>query len=704
MNIEHLVWPSYRLGECLQELAQRSELLNEKGKNANIPQNFMGDDPMEIGRWLIWASSQLGLETEQIEISLAECPILMNKVGPALLQVNNGFLVLLPAASGLIRLLSESLQVQTYPASEFSAWLALPFQQPILDEIAQTLELTQVPKQRRYKVQTILLNERLATQKISTFWLLRLPPNRNFWQQLVHAGLPNKLLAILFVSSFVYILETSSWALIGHGVLNGRFDWGWFSAWLLLIFSMLPFQLFNNWLDSSFALELGRIMKKRLMAGALQSDLQSVKSQGVGQLMSRVMDSQALESLAMNGGFSVIITSIELIFSVVILSIGAGGRLPVGALIFWLILTVSLCWRYYRQLRLWTAMRLDMTHDLIESMIGHRTRLAQESEQKRQSQEDQTLFDYLTFSESMDSSLIPIAGGLSRGWLLIGIASLAPAFIAGTHSQAEMAISLGGILLANRALGGLAGGLSALGRAAIAWSQVSAIFKSADQKLSADSHFLDSKQNLNANADNGCLIDASDLVFRYQDQGDPVLRGVNLSINQGEKILLEGSSGGGKSTLASLLVGLRKPNSGLLLLKGLDRHTLGDSWHHLATEAPQFHENHILTGTLAFNLLMGRNWPATVNDLKEAEQLCHELGLSDLLAKMPAGLLQRVGETGWQLSHGEKSRIFLARALLQNASLTVLDESFAALDPKTLEQCLACAFMRAETLLVIAHP
>ncbi len=66
--------------------------------------------------------------------------------------------------------------------------------------------------------------------------------------------------------------------------------------------------------------------------------------------------------------------------------------------------------------------------------------------------------------------------------------------------------------------------------------------------------------------------------------------------------------------------------------------------------------------------------------------------------------MQRIGETGWQLSHGERSRIFLARALLQNAQLTVLDESFAALDPQTLERCLKCALKRAQTLVVIAHP
>ena len=65
---------------------------------------------------------------------------------------------------------------------------------------------------------------------------------------------------------------------------------------------------------------------------------------------------------------------------------------------------------------------------------------------------------------------------------------------------------------------------------------------------------------------------------------------------------------------------------------------------------------------------------------------------------------EMVGETGWQLSHGERSRVFLARALLQDAQLTVLDESFAALDPETLQKCLDCAFRRARTLAVIDHP
>src|SRR5262249_11586861 len=160
-----------------------------------------------------------------------------------------------------------------------------------------------------------------------------------------------------------------------------------------------------------------------------------------------------------------------------------------------------------------------------------------------------------------------------------------------------------------------------------------------------------------------------------------------------------------KSTLAALLAGLRQPESGWLLAGGLDQQTLGASgWRRRVVSAPQFHENHVFTGTFAFNLLMGRQWPPREEDLAAAESLCRQLGLGGLLDRMPAGLQQMVGETGWRLSHGERSRMFMARALLQDADLVILDESFGALDPATLRQCLRTALDRAKTLMVIAHP
>jgi len=101
---------------------------------------------------------------------------------------------------------------------------------------------------------------------------------------------------------------------------------------------------------------------------------------------------------------------------------------------------------------------------------------------------------------------------------------------------------------------------------------------------------------------------------------------------------------------------------------------------------------------------MGRRWPALPQDLEDAQTICRELGLGDLLNRMPAGFQQMVGESGWQLSHGERSRLYIARALLQQADIVILDESFAALDPENLRLALQCVLKRADTLLVIAHP
>jgi ABC-type multidrug transport system fused ATPase/permease subunit len=119
--------------------------------------------------------------------------------------------------------------------------------------------------------------------------------------------------------------------------------------------------------------------------------------------------------------------------------------------------------------------------------------------------------------------------------------------------------------------------------------------------------------------------------------------------------------------------------------------------------APQPHDNYVVSGTLAFNLLMGRRWPAQESDLIEAEQVCRELGLGELIDRMPGGLHQVVGETGWQLSQGERTRVFLARALLQRPELLVLDESFSALDPENVDRAVRCVTHRAPTVLAIAH-
>lgn len=707
MTPDALCWSIDRLGHGLEELARRAGLRARGGEALVAPDSLRDAGGVEAGQWTQWAAARLGLEAEGVEFLASELEQRIGETCPAVLQVRLdkgfGYLLLLRARRGAVDVIGPDLRLHRCSRAMLRAAACAASEAPLVVEIDRLLEMAALPSRRRDRVRDAMIRERLAAQRIAGCWILRQPATGDFRRQIAAEGLGGRLAMVVALFATTYGLELVSWGLMGNAALNGMLDLGWLAAWFLLVISILPMRLTGRWLQATFALDLGRILKKRLIAGALRMDLEAVRHLGVGQLLARVMESQALESLSLNGGLAVVVACVELVFAGWVLALGAGGALHLAMMLGWLVVVLALAGRYYRRLRAWTAMRLDLTNDLVEHMVGHRTRLAQELPHRRDEEEDRATKDYLNASRGLDHAMVPIAASGSGGWMLLGLVGLAPAFVAGSSSPVGLAIALGGILLANRAFGGISGGIAAIARASIAWSQVSAMFRSARPETNIGP-FLPAVVESDDRARRDKLIDASELVFRYRPEGEAVLRGLDLSIRNGERVLLQGASGGGKSTLAALLVGLRAPESGLLLLNGLDRHTLGAGWHRLATEAPQFHENHLFAGTLGFNLLMGRNWPASEEELAEARALCEALGLGDLLERMPSGMQQQVGETGWQLSHGERSRVFLARALLQNAELTILDESFGALDPETLERCLACAFDRAKTLMVIAHP
>jgi ATP-binding cassette subfamily B protein len=359
-------------------------------------------------------------------------------------------------------------------------------------------------------------------------------------------------------------------------------------------------------------------------------------------------------------------------------------------------------WRYHVRRREWTAWRLNETHALVERIAGHRTRMAQEIPEHWHVDEDRGLEEYIDRSSTLDRLPPVLTVVLPRTWTMLALMVLAPAVMAGT-SAAALAVSIGGLLLAAQALRRFADGLSQISGAVIAWRQARPLFDAAAHRPSFSQ--ISETTGGTAGAEGSPLLDVRNVSFRYLSRPEPVLHSCTVQVRAGDRVLLQGPSGGGKSTFASLVAGLRNPDSGLILLGGLDRRSLGEhGWRRRAVSAPQFHENHVFAETFAFNLLMGRQWPPTADDVGAAKEIVAELGLTRLVAEMPAGLLQLVGEGGWQLSHGERSRLFMARALLQRGEVLILDESFAALDPENLRSTLECVLRRAPTLLVVAHP
>ena len=717
MDWDAASWPLARLAEGMGALARQAGL-SPKSETHASPLASHGAEEGQLAEWIVSAADWLGLEAEAVECPYAELRRFLIASGPCMIRLpaaagRSRYLLLVEASSRHARLLGPELDVSRLSLAALLEELAQALEAGAAAGVDQLLDRVGLSGRSRARARKALLNERLSEARVGDCWLLRLRPGADFGDQVRAAGLPRQALAFASAHLVERLLWVASWWMIGRGALEGHLDWGWLLAWTLIIVTTIPFRSAATWFSGLLAVGAGTLLKQRLLQGALRLDPDEIRHQGAGHHLGRVIESEALEALALGGGLLGVAGLIELLIATAVLWAGAGGVPHVLLLAAWLILAAWLARRYFLQRRLWTDARLAQSHEIIEKLSGHRTRIVQERPEQRHEGEDSALARYLDLSARMDRTAAAIAV-LPRGWLAVGLLGIAPAFVFGRGSTSGLAVALGGILLAHGALKQLSTASAFLANAAIAWRRVAPLFRAAgreepigDPALHRMAPARQGVASPTAGAPPGHppILEASQVLFRYRDRGEPVLRGCTFRLSSGDRILLESPSGGGKSTLVSLLNGLRTPDSGLVLLHGLDRRSWGAAgWTKRISSAPQFHENHVITETFAFNLLMGRRWPPRPEDLEEAKTVCAELGLGTLLLRMPGGLMQRVGETGWQLSHGERSRLFMARALLQGAELVVLDESFAALDPDTLRQAIVCASRRAPTLVVVAHP
>lgn len=708
--LDSLAWPVGRLGEAMAGLARLQGWRLQSVETPVCPPGVEQGSPEALPRWLEAVAAWLGVAAEAMEVPYAEVERLIRGAGPALLRLPGrekvSFLALLGVKRRRALLLGPDLAVHRLPVAVLCAACRSQVEAPLAAEVAQVLNAVGVSRRHWQRACRTLLDERLSGMRLGECWVVRLPARAAFWQQMRQAYLPHYLGGLLGAHALQYLCMIMAWGLLGRGVLQGRLDPAWLLAWGLLFVTVIPLRLWSTWMQSRLALGFGALLKTRLLAGALRLTPEEVRHQGSGQFFGRVLEAEAVEALALSGGLLGLVTGVEVVLAALVLGSGAGGGLQVGLLVGWLGVAGGLGWRFLRQREHWTTTRLTMTNALIERMVGHRTRLAQESPSRWHVGEDQDLAVYLAQSRRLDRTTVLLTALIPRGWLVVGLLGLVPALLAGHPTVGAVAIAVGGTLLAYEACKKFTMGLGHLAGAVLAWRQVAPLFAAAarPQVATPPAYALAPAAPLDE-ARASALLEAHALVFRHGARGTPVIQACSLEIQLGERVLLEGPSGGGKSTLAALLTGLRQPESGLLLLGGLDLPTLGTAgWRQRVVAVPQFHDNHVFTGTLAFNLLMGRSWPPEPADLEAAEALCRALDLGPLLDRMPAGLWQIVGETGWQLSHGERSRLYIARALLQETSLLILDESFAALDPETLHRVQQCVLEHAPTLMVIAHP
>ncbi|HCR96330.1 ABC transporter ATP-binding protein [Halomonas citrativorans] len=188
--------------------------------------------------------------------------------------------------------------------------------------------------------------------------------------------------------------------------------------------------------------------------------------------------------------------------------------------------------------------------------------------------------------------------------------------------------------------------------------------------------------------------------FRYAPHEPDVLNGVSLSITPGSMTALIGESGSGKTTLARLVARFFDADHGSVLVGGVDVRDMSST--QLADHVSQiFQESYLFAGSIADNIRFGHP-DASDADLMDAVRLA---GVIEIVERLPQGLDTPVGEGGARLSGGERQRIAIARALIKNAPILLVDEATAALDAEN-QAIITQALVRLRgqrTLLVIAH-
>lgn len=693
------VWPKEALPDMLERVAR--EMKATRRPTLHLDHAPAVNDPTD---WMSWGARHYGLDMCVYYSPLFEFGKAITQDAPVIVSVSNendeteGYLFILSSSEEHCRLLAHDRAIRTFSKREvltrhWSGYAEL--EDDIRERIDAYTDLIEEKAAYRLVLES---HPRNISRPIWTF--------RNQLSNPLLALAKETRIARLFARlTLLQILSTGIglfvWLALGLIVTSPKNEVHWLGGWALLVLGRALLGVLLGYTAQRLSLEVVTLMKRLMMVGAVSIDGDLVKGEGSGKSLSRAFEADSISTTITGLGTETVSVIVSVLY--VFISFTLTPLPIILSLVFLATLIVGgyFATSFLRSTYQRVAMRMDQTHDLIELMVGFRT-LVSQGAPWRHSEKDQKLSRYVSQSERADKANVFLLNLAAYGWLVAGLILSAIVALVFENTILGLGATVGSVLFGFNSLQRLTALLAGLVPAYASWRCIDDIFSAARTTPSPSALYPEVPEFVEPGT---ALVSMREVSFRYPRSSGDVLKGVNWTIRAGQRFLLLGRSGGGKSTLVSLLSGLREPNHGILFVGGHDSRSLGlEGLRPNVALAPQFHENVLLPGSLIFNLCLGRRWPASVEDRTLAREICVELGLGPLLQRMPAGLDQLVGEAGWTLSHGESSRVFLARTLLQNAKVIILDESFAALDPETLIQCMDCVRKRASALIVIAHP
>lgn len=452
----------------------------------------------------------------------------------------------------------------------------------------------------------------------------------------------------------------------------------------------------NEYLLSYVGQNIIRRLKNRLYDHMQQLPLSFFQKERTGDLMSRITSDVSI----VNTMFTSTITgSIRDSFTVIGLAFVIFFLIPELAIFAFLILPIAFypIFRFGRRIR--TVRKgaqeavADMNAFLHETLAGNKIVKAfnmQDHEKKRFFEKTRKIFR-LEMKEArvkaLSSPLMEFLGGLGAAFTIAygGFKVIAGEYTAGTFMSFLVTILV------------MYQPLKKISKLNIALQRGLAAIDRIYEILERTSDIKEARQPITI-ARQPHRVTFENVHFKYDD--DMVLQNINLDVQPGEILALVGASGGGKTSLANLIPRFYDVSRGAVLFDGIDirQTSISDLRNQIAVVTQ---EPILFNDTVRYNIAYG-NPAATASDIGKAADAAYA---HDFIARFPSGFDTMIGELGDRLSGGQKQRICIARALLKNAPILILDEATSSLDSEseTLVQKALVNLMEGRTTFVIAH-